>query len=100
MRDLSGKNFVKQFGLLSTNDVDDFERKRHMSAFIAKDPIRSRRQSVQQAPRSQKINVSECSKKEESLDAGRETNDIEDVTTAIVLCPQMIEFIDGIHPFQ
>ena len=47
--DLAGQRFVKKFWLLVTNLFYDLEGKSHVGRFVAKDPIRSRREPVKQA---------------------------------------------------
>ena len=68
---------VPEIGLLTANDVDDFEGKLEMAAFVAKDPVGAGGETVKQALGAQEVNVGECGEEKEAFDARGEADEVE-----------------------
>jgi len=67
---------IEQVRLFALDGIDNLERKRHMGALVAKDPICTRCKAVQEPPRTKKIDISERCKKEQAFDTSSKTNEV------------------------
>src|SRR6266702_1278920 len=71
-----------------------------MTAFIAKNPVCTGGESVQQPFGAQEVHVGEGSEKEAPFDAGRKADEVQQKLPAMFACLELIEFLNGVHPLH
>src|SRR4030095_12862849 len=71
-----------------------------MCRFVTEDPVGSGGKPVKQSLRTQEINICERREEEHSLNARRETDQIEKEFFSILLCLKRIKALDRVYPLQ
>src|SRR5262249_24072371 len=92
--------FVEKFGLLLADGADNFKRELNVRAFIAKNPIRPRGETLEQAARPEEIDISKRREEKETFNAAGEANEVEKDIATFVGGLNFVERLDGIDPFE
>src|SRR5450432_3349992 len=91
LEDTSFELGIEQFRLFATDGVNHFIGKRHVRALVAKHPVSACGKSIQQSTRPQEINVCKRCEKEQSFDANRKTDQVQQKVSSVIWSSQFVQ---------
>jgi two-component system LytT family response regulator len=98
--DLRAHGVVKQLGLLLAHRAHDIEGEGHVAALVAEHPVGARGEAMQQAARTQVIDVGERGIEEQAFDAGGEADQVEQELLALFARLQSLQVLDRVDPLE
>ena len=99
LRDAFTQVFVEEFGLLGTHGLDHLKGEVHVHRLVAKHPVGAGGQPIEEALGAQKVDVGECAKEEQALDAGCEAHQVEqEPLSGLVVVERLVADLG--HPLE
>jgi len=98
--DLLGHLVVEEVGLFAASGFDDVERERHVHRLVAEHPVRAGGQAVEQAARTQEVDVGEGAVEEQAFDARGETDQVEQELPAVGPGFEAVQVAERVDPAE